>query len=73
MAVLNQQNLRRCWVLLFVLIINILLGGRKTVTLEIDICSPLFQLIINSQNMNIKGLGRHRLSDSRDGDEEVAL
>ena len=42
-------------------------------TLEIDICSPLFQLIINSQNMNIKGLGRHRLSDSKDGDEEVAL
>ena len=72
MAVLNQQNLRRRWVLLFVLIINILLRA-ENVTLEIDICSPLFQLIINSQNMNIKGLGRHRLSDSKDGDEEVAL
>ena len=72
MAVLNQQNLRRRWVLLFVLIIDILLRA-ENVTLEIDICSPLFRLIINSQNMNIKGLGRHRLSGSRDGDEEVAL
>ena len=72
MAVLNQQNLRRRWVLLFVLIIDILLRA-ENVTLEIDICSPLFRLIINSQNMNIKGLGRHRLSDSKDGDEEVAL